>query len=167
MDALIGTFHIDWRLMVAQIINFGIVFFVLHRYAIKPLLKSLEERKTLIEKGVTDAKENDLLLKNTQEAYDKELAKARAESHELMAEMKKNVEEKRTTLLNETEGQVKSMLDDAKNTIEKEKIQAIDSMKKEIGQLIVTTTEKLVGSGLPSPISSEILDKSISELSKK
>ena len=69
MDSLISTFHIDWHLIVAQAVNFAIVFAVLYWFALKPLGKLMEERKETIEKGLADAKSNAQLLANTEKEY--------------------------------------------------------------------------------------------------
>ena len=47
MEALISTFHIDWKLMIAQIINFVLVFFLAIYFVakLKPLRKTIEEKK--------------------------------------------------------------------------------------------------------------------------
>ena len=44
MEELIKTFHIDIKLILAQLVNFGIVLFVLKRYAYGPVLKMMQER---------------------------------------------------------------------------------------------------------------------------
>ena len=62
MDSLITTFHIDWKMIIAQLINFVVVFFVLYRYALKPLAKLMEERGTTIEDGLKNADKQKELL---------------------------------------------------------------------------------------------------------
>jgi F0F1-type ATP synthase membrane subunit b/b' len=44
MEELITTFHIDWKLMIAQIVNFGLVFALLYWLAAKPLSKLMKDR---------------------------------------------------------------------------------------------------------------------------
>lgn len=167
MDALIGTFHIDWRLMLAQIINFGVVFFVLYRFAIKPLSKTMAERKLVIEQGLVDAKKNEELLRQAELLHAEELTKARAEAHELITDMKKSTEEKRAEMLIQAENDVKKIIEDGKKSIEEEKQKTVDSLKKEIGQLVLAATEKIIGTDIPSSINSDVIQKSIDDLKKK
>ena len=35
---LISTFGVDWKLLIAQLINFFVLFFVLKRYAYGPIV---------------------------------------------------------------------------------------------------------------------------------
>ena len=47
---------IDWRLLLAQVVNFLILLFVLRRFAYTPMLRFLEKRKNRIEKGLKEGK---------------------------------------------------------------------------------------------------------------
>ena len=49
------TFGVDWQHLVAQIISFSIVCILLQRYAYRPVLKVLEERRKKIAQGLDDA----------------------------------------------------------------------------------------------------------------
>ncbi len=57
MDSLVETFHLDVKLLIAQVINFAIVFLVLYYFALKPLLNVMNDRSAKIEKSLEDAKE--------------------------------------------------------------------------------------------------------------
>src|SRR5512133_3806437 len=48
------TFGVDWPHLAAQIISFSIVCVLLHRFAYKPVLKMLEERRAQIAQGLAD-----------------------------------------------------------------------------------------------------------------
>ena len=50
MDTIIESFHVDFKLLIAQAINFLIVFLVLYYFVFKPLLKVMKERSEKIEK---------------------------------------------------------------------------------------------------------------------
>ena len=56
MQEFITTFHIDWKLMVAQLFNFGVVFLAFYLLAAKPLRKLMKERGEVISKGLNDSK---------------------------------------------------------------------------------------------------------------
>lgn len=65
MHDIFANFHIELKLIIAQFLNFGLVFFVLYRFVIKPIRQHAEQRSDEITKGLNDAKEyKELLLKN-------------------------------------------------------------------------------------------------------
>ncbi len=163
MEALIGTFHIDWKLMVAQIVNFGIVFGVLFWFVIRPLSKTLKDRKAIIEQSLSDAQKNAILLKEAETAHDEEVSKGRAEAHDLITEMKKVAEEKRVEIVNNAEKEVEKMIDDGKRSIEQEKNKIMDQMQKDIAELVISATEKVIGETKVNP---EMIQKTIANLKK-
>lgn len=124
MSELIHQFGIDWRLLLAQAINFGILFFILYRFAYRPILATLEARRKKIEGGIVmseEAKrrldaaqtEREALLKKTEQESvaaiqhaesigktqgDKIIQEARTRQEEIIQEGKKRAEEERRTL---------------------------------------------------------------------
>ena len=50
------TFGVDWPHLAAQIVSFCIVCFLLQRFAYKPVLKMLEDRRRQIEEGIANTK---------------------------------------------------------------------------------------------------------------
>src|SRR4051812_38811909 len=99
MDSIISTFHIDWKIIIAQAINFAIVFLVLYKFALKPLGKLMAERSGKIEKGLDDAKTNAMLLEKSQAEYQKALEKARAEANQIFQDTKKEAEANKNEML--------------------------------------------------------------------
>ena len=81
MDALIETFHIDWKLMIAQIINFVLVFLAIYVLAAKPLRKVIEERSQEISLGLLNGEKNKEILENTKKEYDAVLNQAKIEAN--------------------------------------------------------------------------------------
>src|SRR3977135_1020553 len=48
------TFGVDWPHLLSQIISFSVVCVLLHRFAYKPVLKILDERRQQIAQGLAD-----------------------------------------------------------------------------------------------------------------
>lgn len=145
MDSLISTFHIDWKIIIAQLINFGIVIAVVYIFALKPLKKLMSDRSFKIEGGINDAKTNAELLKATTAEYDKAIREARAEAILIFNEGKREAEAKRTELLEQATSEVEVMIAKGKESLKAEKIKMLAETKKEIVDLVVGATEKLLG----------------------
>jgi F-type H+-transporting ATPase subunit b len=144
MDSLITTFHIDWKIIIAQAINFGIVLLVLYAFALKPLKKLMGEREERITKGVTDAKANAELLTNTKKEYDQVITNARNEAHVIFQEGKKDAEAKKAEMLENAKKEVDTMISNGKKVLESEKAKIIEEAKLEVVSLVVKATEKLL-----------------------
>ncbi len=144
MDSFISTFHIDWKIIIAQAINFIIVLLVLYFLAIKPLKKVMSERTMTIDKGLADAKENALMIEKSKQEYEKTIAEAKQEAHELFQVGKKEAEEKKALMLEEAKTTVENMVANGKKALEAEKAKMVDEAKAEIVSLVVKATEKLL-----------------------
>lgn len=144
MDSFINTFHIDWKIILTQAINFGVVLGVFYFFALKPLKKIMKERKERIEKGLVDAKHNELALELTKKESEEILAKVRNEGHEIWKEAKEDAEIKKQKMLDEAKIEVQSMLDNTRKILETEKARILDEAKTEVVSLVVRATEKIL-----------------------
>jgi len=144
MDSFITTFHIDWKIIVAQSFNFIIVLFVLYFLLVKPLKKLMKERTENIEGGLHDAKANAELLSKTKKEYDQVVANARIEANTIFQEGKREAETKKSEMLEKAKKEVDNMILNGKKVLESEKAKIIEEAKLEVVSLVVKATEKLL-----------------------
>ena len=159
MDSFINTFHIDWKIIIAQSINFVVVLFVLNFLIVKPLKKLMKERSETIAGGLDDASKNKELLKNTKKEYDEVLSKAKEEAHIIFQEGKKEAEEKKKIMIENAKEEVDNMIIAGKKSLESEKAKIIEEAKQEIVSLVVKATEKLLESHNNEDFNKKALDQ--------
>ncbi|MEO8763984.1 MAG: F0F1 ATP synthase subunit B [Ginsengibacter sp.] len=132
------------------VLAFIIVFYILAKFAWKPILKSLNER----EKNISDAilsteivKKEMAELKNENEIL---LAKAREERAQMMREAK----ETRDKIISEAKEQARAEMNkiivDAQGAINQQKMAAITDLKNQVGNLVVEVSEKILRRELSS-----------------
>jgi F-type H+-transporting ATPase subunit b len=163
VDAVVSTFHIDWKLIIVQLVNFAIVFFVLYRYALKPLAALMNDRKNTISKGVEDAATNAALVEQTKALFDQEKTKAQEQAQQLMHAMKKEIEEKRVAMLAESREQSEKILADTRIQLEQEKNTLIKEAHNAIAILVVQSTQKVL-ENLPHGLDDALIQKAVKEL---
>ena len=144
MESIIATFHIDWKIIVAQAVNFAVVFIILYLFALKPLNKLMAERSEKIGKGIVDAKANAQLLEATKAEYETALSKAKAEATAIFQAGKKEAEVKRAEMLESAKVEVKTMIENGKKTLEAEKVRMVEDAKREVVALVVAATKKVL-----------------------
>lgn len=145
MESIISTFHIDWKIIIAQAVNFAIVFVVLYMFALKPLNKLMAERADKIKKGIDDAKMSATLLENTKKEYDQVLMKARLEANEIFQTTKKEAEKKKSEMMETAKMEVKGIIESGKKSLEMEKVKMVEDAKKEVASLAILAAEKIMG----------------------
>jgi F-type H+-transporting ATPase subunit b len=135
---------IDWKLLIAQAVNFGILFLVLRRFAYKPMLDFLESRSARIDKGLKDAERAQLKLSSMEEKEKQVLIEARNEARSIITLAEASAKKRDADRLKETEEKTKRFLDDARMKIEEEKQKILTEAKQEITEIVALSVEKIL-----------------------
>jgi F-type H+-transporting ATPase subunit b len=77
---------INWGLLVAQLINVGLLVWLLTRFLYRPVLNMLNERTRRIQESLQDAERVKEQLASAKQDYDAELARARQEAASILAQ---------------------------------------------------------------------------------
>ena len=80
------TFGVDWAHLIAQIISFGIVCVLLHRYAYRPVLAMLAARREEIAQGLANAEKIKAELARTETQRQEVMTQANAQATKLIEE---------------------------------------------------------------------------------
>ena len=135
---------IDWRLLIAQAVNFAILLFVLHRFAYKPMLAFLAERTERIEKGLQDAEAATVKLASLEEKEKEVLKAARAEAKALIAKTEESAKKRDAERQKETEAKIATLLIEAEGKIQEERAKSMRDAKEELGSLVLAAVEKVI-----------------------
>jgi F-type H+-transporting ATPase subunit b len=145
IEQVARTFGVDWTHLVAQIVSFCIVCFILYRFAYRPVLKMLEVRRQQIAQGIANA-----------EQIKAELARTEAQRREVMAQANaaatKFIEEARAAAsrLQEQETQkaiaaAEQIMSKAREAAAQDHARMLAELKREVGRLVVQTTATVIG----------------------
>src|SRR6266404_9876792 len=80
------TFGVDWSHFISQVISFGIVVVLLQRFAYKPILQVLEQRRQRIAEGLANADRIKQELAKTEAARQEVLSQANIQANKLIEE---------------------------------------------------------------------------------
>jgi F-type H+-transporting ATPase subunit b len=141
-------FGINLPGVLAQMVSFTIVAYVLWRFAFKPVIATMDERQRKIASGLNYADEMKSKLADAQKAADAQLKDAQAKSREIMAEAQKAAKEFAERQQKETAERTNSALNKAREAIELEKKKMLAEARGEIARLVVATTQKVLAKEL-------------------
>ncbi|HUX36055.1 MAG TPA: F0F1 ATP synthase subunit B [Candidatus Paceibacterota bacterium] len=145
MSKILGVFGIDWRLLVVNAINFGLLLFLLKYYAYGPIMNALEARRQKVSEGVRNADLAERRLKSIEASKAEILAQAGKEADALLAHGREAGIAKEKEIIAEGEMAAVSLLKDAENQAKEMKAQAIAESREEVAKLIVLGMEKGMG----------------------
>ena len=158
---LLGNLGINGKLFIAQLINFAILFFVLKKFAFKPLLKVLDERKNKIEKGLKDAEKAGEKLEKISAKEKKVLDKANKKATKILLEAEEKAENNRAEAVKKTEAEIEELMKKAERKIQEKKEQMLQDLKKDVAGLVVQATEKVLDEKIDENKDRELIEKSI------
>ncbi len=144
MESIISTFHIDWKIIIAQAVNFAIVFVVLYVYALKPLSKLMAERSERISKGLEDAKKSDELLRKASKEYEENTVKLRKAAMDAEKELKSELEKLRAENLEKIKADHEEWNKNRVKQLEADKKTLVESAKSELAALTILAAEKIM-----------------------
>lgn len=158
MEAL-ANLGIDWRLFVAQGVNFLVLLFVLRRYAYRPMLEFLEKRSQRIEQGLKDAEAAQVKLAEMETSEKKILASARDEARVIINTAEASAKQRDALRLMETEAKVKHSLDEAMVKIEEEKKKMLLEVRQEISAVALLAVEKILKEKVDAEKDAQLIEK--------
>lgn len=161
MDSLIETFHIDWRLLLAQMVNFAIVFAVLYWFAFKPLGKVMAERTSKIEKGLDDAKKVEEKLARTQAEFNKAMAEAKKQANAILEKAAVDADARKQEMIARAKEEIGQIINQEKQKMQSEKAITLKEIKKEVADLVIATVEKVLGEKIDEKKDREMIKKMI------
>jgi F-type H+-transporting ATPase subunit b len=144
MDALFSTFGINWKLLLMQGFNFALLLVVLWWFLYRPVLKIIDERKMVIEKGVKDAENAQEKLSLAEDEGKEIILKASHASESMFATARSRAEEKSASILEEARAKIEAERKDARLKTEAEAQAIRQASEKEIARAAVLAAEKIL-----------------------
>jgi F-type H+-transporting ATPase subunit b len=133
---------------IAELIAFLIILFVLWRYVVPPLSKSLQQRQDMVQKQVEDAEEAKRQLKAAEERYDQALAEARTEAAKIRDSARADAERIREELREQANAEVERIRQRGQEQLDTQRERVVRQLRGELGGLAVQLAEQLVGQEL-------------------
>jgi len=157
MNDLIATFHIDWKLMVAQLINFALVFVILYFIAVKPLSKVMKDRHTEITTGLEDAAKSKEALALAEESKKEIEKEARLKANEVLEKADAEGKVVITDAQAKAEKEKATILENGRNLVEKERQGMIEELNTETAKAVVMSVEKILKNSMTADKSEKLI----------
>ena len=159
MESLISTFHVDIRLLAAQLVNFAIVFSVLYFFAFKPLVKAMTERTEKIDKSLKDADAIEKRLALTEKDREDIIIAAKKQANLIIEEADKRGEERKGELVAKAKEEIGQVINAEKAKLTSEKAETLKEIKKEIAELVILAVDKLLNEKMTGDKDKELIKK--------
>ncbi len=144
MTLLASLITPSFGLLVWMLIGFGILVFILAKYAWPIITKSIAKREEYIETQLAEAERIKNELANMEKKHDEMLSKTKAERDKILADARKISEKMYEDAKIKANNEAVALIEEAKKTINFEKMKAMTDIKNEIANLSIDIAEKLI-----------------------
>lgn len=164
MQDLINSFGINPVLLVAQIINFLIILWLLKRFAYKPIFDMLNKRRAVITEGIKNAEESNKTLQKALEEEKQILKNAQSQAQEILTDAQKQAAETLSDAESSAKARVEKILSDAKLEIDREYQEMQKKLTAHTAQLAVDLLEKSLSGMVDTKTQKEVVEKAAKKL---
>lgn len=158
-----GELGINLATLVAQIVNFTILFGLLYLVAYKPIMRILDERSRKIKESMEQTEYIKEQAVRAEEEVKQQLDAARGEGQEVIARAVRTGEELKQKTRQEAKQEGESLIAKARIEIQRERDEAIDELRKEFADLAILAAGKVIDRSLDEKTHRQLIDKVLKE----
>jgi F-type H+-transporting ATPase subunit b len=163
--AIFEKFDVTWPTLIAQMINFILVAFILYRFAVKPVMATLDERQQKIAEGLQYAEEMKDQLAATERERSEKVQEAVAEAQRILGETREQAKEMIEAKTQEAAAQAEAIIRKASEATELERKKMLSEVRQEVARLVVETSAKVLSRELSVDEKSTYSNAAAKELS--
>ena len=160
VDLSLGT-------ILAQMLNFFILVWLLARFVYKPLLAMMTERKERIAKDLEAAEKARVEAEGFKADYAAQIAKARQEAQQIVEKAVQEAENTTREQLATAREQIEQEKNRARQDIAIERDRAMNSLRNEVVSLSVAMAGKVVAKDMNSETNTKLIEDAIRQLDSK
>lgn len=163
MDKAVEALGLNLPQLIAQVVNFFILLFVLRLVAYKPILKMLDERKQKIAEGLNAAEIARAEAASAQANIQAQLDTARKEGQEIVANAQTIATRIQADAREQSNKDREAALERARAEIQMERDRAISDLRGEFADITVKAAEKVINQSLDRQAHQRVIEETLAE----
>jgi F-type H+-transporting ATPase subunit b len=145
IEEIARTFGVDWPHLIAQIISFCIVCVLLYRFAYRPVLRMLGDRRQLIAEGLANAEKTKAELTRTETQRQEVMVQANAQAAQFITEARAAAARLQEQETQKAIAASEQIMVKAREAAAQDHARMLAELKREVGRLVVQTTAGITG----------------------
>jgi|TARA_X000000368_G_scaffold111318_1_gene86628 F-type H+-transporting ATPase subunit b len=150
--------------LIAQAVVMIVFVAICWRYIYPPILSVMQEREKKISDGLEAAKKADDSLEEAKLAFDKELNKAKEDAAEILEKANARASKIVSDASSKADLEAEKIMASASIAVENETNKAKEELRQQMSEIIIDTTQKILGEEISKEKHEEILKKAAEEL---
>ena len=153
--------------LIAQVLNFFILLFILKKFAYKPLLDLMEARRQRVVSDLENAEKNRVASEELKAEYEKQLAEVKHEAQVIMDKANKLATETREEIIAQARAEQERLIAAARDQIAREQQKAMMELRNEVASLSMLVATQIVGKSMDEQKDKQIIADVLSKLDDK
>lgn len=158
-----GVIQIDGTVIV-ELVTFLVMLAILARYVYPEIVRLAEARQRVVAEQLKEAEQSRADAEERLKEAEAKLADARKTAQSVIDAASKSGEQLRQELRQKAEEESRRTVEAARKEIEAERDEAVRSVRREVSELVVAATEKVIGETLDDDRQRKLIDKAIAEV---
>jgi len=134
--------------LIAQIVNFSLLFILLYMVAYKRILRMLDERSGRVRQSMEQAVEIERRLAQAQQDYERQLEQARKEGQAIIAQASQAADRLREETARQAKEEAQKLVEKAKSEIDYERRRAMAELREDVANIAVLAAGKVINRSL-------------------
>jgi F-type H+-transporting ATPase subunit b len=155
---------LDPGLIIWAWVTFFVLLIFLYKVAWKPILSTIEKREKTIQDSIDRAEKAKEEAESLLEKHNQMMQKAEEESQKMLKENRELAEKSRQEIMEQAKENADNILNKAKAEIEKEKDDALYSLRSEVADLAIAATKKIIGETIDESKQKSIITEFIQKM---
>lgn len=157
-------FGVSLPTLIAQMVNFCLVAFVLYKFAVKPIASTLDERQKKIADGLQYAEEMKTQLAEAERERAEKVKQAAVDAQAILTEAREQSKEMIEGKTQEAAAQAEAIIRKASEATELERQKMLSDVRQEVARLVVATSSKVLSRDLSDSEKSTFSESAAKEL---
>ncbi len=167
MEQFLKSFGIEWKMLIWQVINFGVLFLILSKLLYKPLQKSIHDRGKKISAGLREAEQLKKKSKEMEDEFKREMSLQRKDIDEMHEKAKAANEKLRAELRIQAEEESKRIVEEARQSAKEEKKEIMVELETEVKKMAIALAGKVLEKEIDEEKEKELMKEAVEALQKQ
>ncbi len=141
---ILDKLGINGKILLAQVVNFFLLMYILKRYLYQPLLDIIQKREKKIKEGLNNAQKAEQVLAEAEKNIAGKIKEATLEADRILEKAKSEARDSREKALNKAREEILNFKEETRVQLEREKAKIMDEIRQESGDLIVELAGKFL-----------------------
>ncbi len=159
MGDMVDSLGISWQALAVNLVNFGLLFLILAKFAYRPIMNMLDERTEKIKEGLEKSEQAEKRAADIDAEAKQALDAARKEGQALIAQATETANKHGETLKEQAKKEAEALIERARAEIQLERDQAISQLRTEFADITILAAEKVINESMDKDKHRKVIDE--------